>query len=124
MEHVAHGKVGLAVRLQLPVLTEEVSVAADNLLGLRVPYDKLFATMGHRIKLVDIHTLSRTASCCSEGDLSQSANLLHDMRSFSGTNDVNLIVALVGGAQTTVGCQLTLQQILTDGLDNLFFHSC
>ena len=81
MEHMAHGEVGLAVWLQLPVFSEEIAVAADDLLCLRVPHDQLFATMGHRIKFIDIHALTRTSSGCPEGDLSQSANLLHDMRS-------------------------------------------
>ena len=120
---MAHGEIGLAVGLQLPILAEEIAVATYDFLGLRIPHDELLATVGHGVELVDVHAFPRAATSRAKGYLAKAANLLHDVRSLGSMENVNLVVALVRHAKATFRSQLTFQYFLTDGLDNLFFHS-
>ena len=124
MKHVAHGQIGLSFGVDLPVLAKEIAVAADDLLGFGIPYDQLLAAVWHRVELIDIDRLACTATRRTEGNLTQTPYLLHHVRRFRGTNDINLVVALVGCTQTALRSQFTFQQFLADGLDNLFFHFC
>ena len=51
MEHVSSCQKRLAVRTQLDVVTVNESVAAENLLCVRIPYDELLVWRFHRIEL-------------------------------------------------------------------------
>ena len=123
MEHVASSQMGLPLCIQLPVTAEEITVSANDFLGLRIPYDKLFIAVITNIKLINIHALTRTTASRAESDLTEPAYLLHDIRRVIGSDDIDLIMTFVGHTQLFLGRQLTLEDVSADRLDNLFFHN-
>ena len=122
MEHVAGGELGLSLLVHLPLGAFEVTVAADDLLGLGVPHDELLVAVLADVELVDVHILARAASCLAEGYLAQTSDLLHHVRCVVGRDDVDLVVALVGHAELALRGQLLFEDFFVDGGDNWLFH--
>ena len=76
-EHMTGGQDGLPVLAYLPVLTQQIAVSAQYLLCLGIPHEELAVRLLHGVILIDVHTLARTTSCCTEGNLAQAPYLAH-----------------------------------------------
>ncbi len=122
VKHVARGQLRLPVIVELPVASEEVSVAADYLLLLRIPHDELLIAVVTRVKLVYIHRLTRSSACRAERYLAQSAYFPHHVGGVVGRHHIDVVVAFVRCAEQFIGSKLAAQNLFADGLDNLFFH--
>ena len=103
MKHVTRSQLRLAFGINLPISSKDITIAANNFLRFRIPHNELFTTVLHGVKLIDIHCLARTSSCCTKGLFSKTPYFHHDMRSFFGRNDIDFIMALVCHSQLTLG---------------------
>ena len=122
MEHVAGSQNRLPLVIHLPCRPLQIAISANDLLCLRIPDDELLVAVLAGVELIYIHWFASASSRLTEGDLTQTADLLHDVGSIMSRHDVNLIVTLVGHAKLPLGRQLTLQNFLGNGLDDLLFH--
>ena len=122
MEHVACGEFGLSLLVHIPLGAFKIAVAADDLLCLGVPHDELLVAVLARVELVDVHVLARAAARLTEGNLTQTPDLLHHVRCVVRGDDVDFVVALVSHAELAFGCQLLFEDFFVDGGDDLLFH--
>ena len=122
MEHVTCGENWLPVGIDFPIRTKEITVTSDDFLCFGVPHNELFAAVFHGVELVDIHGFACASAGCTEGNLAQSTNLLHDIRCIVSRHNIDFIVAFIGHAKLPFGSKFTLQQSFINRLDNLFFH--
>ena len=122
VEHVTRGQFGLSFLVQLPVSTLQVTISTNNLLFLWIPDDKLFIAIFTGIELINIHRLTCTASCLTEGDLAKAPDLFHHVGCIVSSYDINLVMTFVGHTKLKLRCQFTFEDFLFDWLDNLLFH--
>ena len=66
MEHVAGGQNGLSVGVQFPFVAFQVAIAANYLLGLWIPYDKLLVAALASVELIDVYLLASTTACLAK----------------------------------------------------------
>src|SRR3712207_7517862 len=95
MKHVTGGQQRLSLLISLPIGAENITITADDFLGLRIPNDKLFAPSFHHVELIYIHRLTRSAARRAKSYFSQSANLLHNIGRALSRNDIYLVITLV-----------------------------
>ena len=118
------GEDRLSVVIQFPVGTHQVAVAADDLLLVGIPHDKLLIAVVAGIELIDVHLLARATACLAEGDLTQSTDLAHDVGCLVRGHHIDLVIAFVGHSELSLTGEFTLQQLFADRTDNLLFHGC
>ena len=123
MEHVAGGELWLALLVELPVPTQQITVTTDNLVGLRIPDDELLIAVVAKVEFVKIHRFPGSTASLTESDFTKAPNLLQYIWRVICRNDVNLVMALIGHAKLLVGSQLALQQLAVNRLDDFFFHT-
>ena len=109
---MARGKQRLSVGTNLPIRSEQITVASYYLLCFRIPHDKLFIAVVARVKLVDIQRFAGAASRLAERNLAQSSYLTHYVRGVVGSNDINFVVALVGHTELSLRSEFALEQFL------------
>ena len=85
----------LSVFLHLYVRSCYVSVASDDLLIVRVPYDELLVWNLHRVEIIDIHRQTASASRVSECLFTESSDLPHDVGRVVVAYNVDLVASLV-----------------------------
>src|SRR3712207_7251504 len=117
MKHVTGGQQRLSLLISLPIGAENITITADDFLGLRIPNDKLFAPSFHHVELIYIHRLTRSAARRAKSYFSQSANLLHNIGRALSRNDIYLVITLVCHSQLLIERQLTFQRFPANGLD-------
>ena len=122
MEHVAGGQFGLSVGCYFPVGSQQVTVSANNLLGLGIPDNQLLVAILAGVKLIDIDLHARAATRFTECLLTQMSNFTHRMRCVMSGNNVNLIVALVSHPELLVGCQFVFDKCFINRRDDGKFH--
>ena len=113
-EHMTGSQDGLTVRGYLPVFAENVAVAAYDLFRFGVPYKDLLIAVVAGVELVEVETLSRSASCCPECYFAKTSYLAYDMRGIVPSYDIDFVAALVCHAQTFVQRELRLQHFCWD----------
>ena len=121
LEHVSRGQSRLSVVVELYFIARQKAVSAQNLFIVRAPHDELIIGVLTRVELVEVECQTGASASGSEGNLPEAAYLTHHIRRLLIGHDVNLVVALVGRAQTALGSQFGLKQFPTDGADD-FFH--
>ena len=94
----------------MPVLSENVSISSYYLACLRIPHYQLLVAVLAGVELVDVSLLTCTTTCCAKGNLAQSANLAHDIRSIVCRYDVYLVMALISHAELLIVCQFRPQE--------------
>ena len=102
MKHVTGGELWLPVFIHLPIRSKQIPIATNNLFGLRIPHNELFATILHRVEFVDIHCFSRSSASRSECHFAQTANLFHHVGGVLCRDDIDFIVAFVRHSQLTL----------------------
>ena len=102
MEHMTCSQNRLTLFIIIPVSTKQISIATNNLLSLRIPYDKLLVTIVTSIEFIDIHILSRASTSFAECNLTKSAYLLHHIRSIVSCDYIYLIMTLVSHTELTI----------------------
>ena len=122
MKHMTCGENGLSLLVCLPVRPEQIAIAADDLIALRIPDNQLPTTIFHGIKLVDIHRLTRSSSRRAESFFAKTPDFLHHMGRLPGRYDIDFVMTLVRHTKLAVGSQLPLEELPVNRLDNLFFH--
>ena len=111
----------LPIAAKLPLFAKHITITAYNLFVVRIPHDKLLATIGHQVKFIYILCLSRTATGTAESLFAQSSNFVHQMRSFACREYIDVVMTLICTSQQSVWSKFTFQKFLTDWLDNFFF---
>ena len=122
MKHVARCQLRLPIGAYFPFTAEKIPVTTNNLLGLRIPDNQLFAAAWHGVELVNVGRLASSSSCRAECYLAETAYLQHHIWSIVSRNDIYLVVALVGHSELLVRRKLAFQELLAYRLDNFFFH--
>lgn len=120
-EHVTRGEDGLAVLVGFHFVAREEAVATEDFFRFGIPHDKLTVGMLARIEPVEIQFLTGAAAGGAEGDFAQAAYFAQYVGRVLPCDDVNLVVALVGMAQSPLGRQFCLEQGFIDGFYD-FFH--
>ena len=123
MEHMACCQNRLSLFIVIPISTQQISIATNNLLSLWIPYDKLLVTIVTSIEFIDIHILSRASASFAECYLTESTYLLHHIRSIMGCDYIYLIMTLVSHTELTIRSKFTLENLFGYRLDNFLFHS-
>ena len=118
------GEDRLSLIIQFPIGSHQVTIAADDLFLVGIPYDELLVAVLAGVELIDVHLLACAAACLAEGDLAQTTDLAHDIGCLMGGHHVDLVVALVGHSELSLTGEFTLQQLFADRTDNLLFHVC
>ena len=85
----------LAVFFHLYVRTGDVSVSADDLFVVWVPYNELLLRDFHCIKVIYVHGHSASAARVSECFFTKPSYLPHDVRGIVVVDDVYLVTTLV-----------------------------
>ena len=119
---MAGGQYGLSFVVDLPVGTEDVTVAPDNFLFLGVPDDELLVTIVAEVELVEVAVLACTSSSFAESNLAESAYLAHYMGSVMSRDNINLVVAFVGHTELALRGEFAEKHLLRNRVDNRLFH--
>ena len=122
MKHVTSSHHRLPVLSHLPVTSKNISVSSNDLLSFRIPHNKLAATIIHCVEFINIHRLACTSSCRPESYFAQTTDFFHHIRSILRRHHINLIMTLIRHTKHLFWRQLTPKQVLTDRLDDFFFH--
>ena len=113
-------KLGLPFGVEFNLAAGQKAITAQDFLTFGVPHDELIIRVLARVKLIQVNGLACATSGCAESNFAQAANFAHHVGGLLVSEDVNFVVALVGGAQATFGCELGFQQLAVDGSDDLF----
>ena len=122
MEHVTRGEDGLTLGIHLPIRSLKITVPTNDLLSLWIPDNQLLIAVLTDIKIVDIHILASATTCLTKNHFAQTPNFLHDIGCIMRSNDVDFVMTFVSHSQLALWCQLTLENLFVNGLDNLLFH--
>ena len=121
-EHMAGSQDGLSLLVVFPVLTQDVAVAAHNLLLLGIPYQDLLVRILACIKLVKVKTFASPTTSSTESYLAQTANLPDHIRRVLPCDHINLVAAFVGHTQLLIRRQFRLQHLTWNTANNLLHH--
>ena len=110
------------VKVSVPERTTILEAA--RLAGINIPtlcYWKELNEIGAcRVCVVEVEGFSRTSARFAEHLFSLSSDLPHHVGSIVDVDDIDLVMAFVGYAQTLVGSEFTLEQFFVYGGDDLF----
>ena len=120
VEEVRGGDAGPALLIGTDVLAQDEAVAAYDLFGIGVPYDKLLAGRVHRIELVDVEGEPGAAAGKTEGDFAQSSYFAHGIGCVVTIDNVYFVSALAGIPHKSVGGQFRLDEFFVNRRDNRF----
>ena len=99
LEHVGRSEDGLPVLVEYGLVAQAEPVAADDFLGLGIPQDQLFVSVGRvGVELVYIQGLPGAAAVVTEGNFPEPADFPDDVHGL-GSHHVEFIAGAVGGAQ-------------------------
>ena len=102
MEHVARGKNRLARHVQPYLATGQKAIYAQHLLTFGIPDNELIIGILARVELIEVQAFPSSAPGGPESNLTQTAYLSdYTGRLFVG-HDVDLVIALIGRAQSPV----------------------
>ena len=120
-KQVGGGEIHMAVGIGVGMTALDEAVASHELLLGGIPYNKLVVAIFRRIIAVYVDRCARATTCCTESELAQAANFLHNIRTVVVIDQVQQVVAFVGAAQKALRAELLQQQFAGDG-GNDGFH--